>query len=447
MSSTVADLYEKAARIIGARVGTLGTVTVGASTTTAILKGLVNTNAGDNTAFAGDRLFFLASADGSRETSISAWVDLTGTATFTNLTAAPVAGATYILVSREDYSLYEFQLALEKALDYSGRLYRQVVPLTPNLDMVPLDMCDWLHGAGDIYAAWLSQSPIWLHNEDMALWQNGPSAAPDGYTLTDLGTGGTITRQSGGMRSAYKAHIEAGSGIVRLEQSVPGSLVAWASTRTQTAPLYYPVRPWGWVSTPDASSVRVYVYDGTTRHYTDYFTATSNGVPEMKETSLTPAATQTAYTWGLEVAAGAECDLHVAGEIQNTQTVTLTYSLSQQGSQAFRELRIPLNRRNLGGVPTVELPMWPGGWYQLIAYVRRPFAQLSSPTDYVDDQYVPALVAGLVRYLLEPVKPNQDRARLDPIMKRNASDWSRQRTNFLTIPVPVPDNQWNVTSA
>ena len=64
----------------------------------------------------------------------------------------------------------------------------------------------------------------------------------------------------------------------------------------------------------------------------------------------------------------------------------------------------------------------------------------------MDDQYFPALVAGLVRYLLEPVKAGQDRTRLDPIMKRNAADWSRQRNNFLTMPVEVPLNQWEVSS-
>jgi len=441
--ATVADLYERAARIIGARTGTI----LSGSATTAVLGGLVGTT-GDNSAYASQRIIFIdaanQAADGER--LITSWNDSTGTATFATRSDATPTGDRYIVVAREDFTLNEFQIALRKALDYSGRLYRQVVPLTPNLDLIPLDMCDWLHGAGDIYAAWLSQSPVWLHNEDMSLWQDGPDAAPDGYTLTDLGTGATIERQTGGMRSAYKAHIEAGSGIVRLEQSVPGSLVAWASTRTQTAPVRYPIRPWGWVSTPDADAVRLYVYDGITRHYTDYFTASTNGVPEMKETLVTPDASQTEYTWGIEVAAGAECDLHVAGEIQNTQTVTLTYSLAQQGSQAFREIEIPLNRRNLGGIPTVELPTWPGGWFQLIAYVRRPFALLSDPTDYVEEQYVHALVAGLVRYLLEPVKPGQDRARLDPIMKRNASDWSRQRNNFMTLPVPVPLNQWNVTA-
>ena len=412
-----------------------------------MLGGLIGST-GDNTAYAAWRIIFIdatdQAADGER--LVTSWADSTGTATFATRSDATPTGERYIIVPREDFTLNEFQLALQKALEYSGRLYRQVVPLTPNLKLYPLSMCDWLHGAGDIYAAWLSQSPVWLHNEDMSLWQNGPAAAPDGFTLTDLGTGATIERQTGGMRSAYKAHIEAGSGIVRLEQSVPGSLVAWASTRTQTAPVRYPIRPWGWVSTPDASAVRVYVYDGITRHYTDYFTATANGVPEMKETSVTPDASQTAYTWGIEVAAGAEADLHVAGEIQNTQTITLTYSLAQQGSQAFREMQIPLNRRNVGGLPTIELPSWPGGWYQLIAYVRRPFAPLSAPTEYVDDQYFPALVAGLVRYLLEPVKAGQDRTRLDPIMKRNAADWSRQRMGFFTLPVPVPMNQWEVSS-
>src|SRR3546814_13417722 len=73
-----------------------------------------------------------------------------------NQAAAPFEGERYILVKREDYTLAEFDRAYEKALSYSGRLYRQVVPLAPNLDLVPLDMCDWLHGAGAIYSAWLS---------------------------------------------------------------------------------------------------------------------------------------------------------------------------------------------------------------------------------------------------------------------------------------------------
>ncbi len=204
------------------------------------------------------------------------------------------------------------------------------------------------------------------------------------------------------------------------------------------------MRPFGWVSTPDASSVQVYVYDGTTRHYTDYITATANGVPEFVEAALNPDSSQTAYTWGIEIAAGKSADLHVAGEVALNQTVASTYSLKQQGSQAYQEVQIPLDERNIGGIPTLEIPTWPGAWYQLIAYVRRPFSAYATDDDTVDDQYVPALTAGLLRYLLEPVKPDQDRSRLDPIMKQQARDWTRFLTSLRDIPVPTPLVQWNV---
>lgn len=417
------------------------------SATTAVLGGLIGST-GDNTAYAGWRIIFPdAGVEADKERFVTAWVDATGTATFPTRADATPTGERYILVPAEDYTLNEYRLALEKTLYYSRRTYRQVIPLTPNLELYPLSMCGWLDGAGDIDAAWLSTSPVMLHNEDMALWQDGPNAAPDGYTLTDLGTGATIERQLGGMRSAYKAHIEAGSGIVRLTQPVPDTLVAWASGRTQTAPVRWPVRPWGWASTPDANAVRCFVFDGSTHHYTDYFDASTTGLPIFKETEYTPTITDTAYTWGIEIAAGAEADVHVAGEVQNTQTVTLTYSLKQQGSQAFNEVQVPLNRRNVGGLPMIELPSWPGAWYQLIAYVRRPFAAFTDDTYVVDDQYARGIVSGLVRWLLDANKPQQDRSRLDRIMAAEAKNWTRFMQDTTSLPVPTPLEQYEVRGA
>lgn len=445
---TAADLYLRAARVLKSRTGVIGTVTAVVGPPAyldIVLVGLVNTR-GDNTFLAGDVLYLPDQPAGSREALIISWTDLTGTVRIVAQSTVPVLGERYAVLNKEDYVLGEYQLALEKALAYTNRSYRQVVPLTPNLKLYPLVQCPWLLGAGDIDAAWLSLSPIWLHNEDMSLWQDGPFAAPDGYTLTDLGTGATIERRLGGMRSSYKAHIEAGNGIVRLEQSVPASLVAWVSGRTQTAAVRYPVRPFGWASTPDAAAVRVYVYDGATRHYTDYLEATTTGVPEFAETSLTPDEGQTAYTWGIEIAAGAEADLHVAGEVQNTQTVTLSYNVRNMGSQAFSEVQVRLNRRNVGGIPAVELPDWPGGWYQLIANVRRPFAPYGDDDDTIEEQYAHGLQAGLLRYLLEPRGPDEDRTRLDPIMKQAASDWSRFTNNYVSLPVPTPLNQYNVVA-
>lgn len=441
MTVTAAELYARAARIIGSRTGLI----TSGSATTAVLGGLIGTT-GDNTIYGGWRIIFPdAGVEADKERFVTSWADATGTATFPTRADATPTGERYILVPTDDYTLNEYRLALEKCLYYSRRTYRQVIPLTPNLELYPLSMCDWLDGAGDIDAAWLSTSPVMLHNEDFLLWQDGPDAAPDGYTLT--GVGATIARRTGGMRSAYKAHIEAGGVLCRLTQPVPDSLVAWASGRTQTAPVHWPVRPWAWASTPDANSVRAFVFDGTTYHYTDYFDSSTTGLPIFKETEYTPALTDTAYTWGIEIAANAEADVHVAGEVQNTQTVTLTYSLKQQGSQAFNEVQVPLNRRNVGGLPTIELPSWPGAWYQLIAYVRRPFAAFDDDTYVVEDQYARGIVSGLVRWLLDANKPNQNRARLDQVMQQQAKNWTRFMQDTTSLPVPTPLDQWTVVGA
>ncbi len=448
---TASELYARCSRVLRSRTGTLGAVTPAVVSMVnyldIVLKGVVNTK-GDPTFLAGDVLFLPDSAEDSKEALIISWTDATGTARILAPTATPVAGDDYVVWNREDYTLFEYRQALEKAQSYSRRSYRQVIPLTPNLQLYPLAQMDWLRGAGDINAAWLSTSPVMLHNEDFQLWQNGASAAPDGYTFTDSGTGGTITRLTGGMRSAYKVHLTASSGVVRLTQPVPASLVAWASGRTQTTPVRYPVRPWAWASTPDATAVRAFVFDGATYHYTDYFDASTTALPQFLETEYVPQDTDTAYTWGIELAAGKSCDVHVAGLVQNTQTVTLTYSLKQQGSQAFKETLIPLNKRNVGGLVEIELPNWPGAWYQLVVHALRDYPQRVSDDDLIDDQYAPALQAGLLRYLLEPIGPNDERSgRFDRILGEQAKIWTRFLTDQIDRPAPVPLEQYNVVGA
>ncbi len=59
-------------------------------------------------------------------------------------------------------------------------------------------------------------------------------------------------------------------------------------------------------------------------------------------------------------------------------------------------------------------------------------------TDELEEQYAKAITAGLVRWLLDANKPNQDRSRLDVVMKQQGKDWSTFSQNFVSRPVPVP---------
>src|SRR5262245_18941477 len=133
---TAADLYLRAARVLKSRTGVIGNVTPVTVNIVnyldIVLVGVVNTR-GDNTFLAGDVLYLPDSAAGSREALIISWTDLTGTVRIVAQTDTPTAGERYAVWNKEDYPLAEYQLALEKALGYTNRTYRQVVPLTPNL--------------------------------------------------------------------------------------------------------------------------------------------------------------------------------------------------------------------------------------------------------------------------------------------------------------------------
>lgn len=430
--------------MMGARIGTLGTVTVGVSTTTAVLNGLIGTT-GSSFAYAGYRLIFPASASGSQEAFITTWVDATGTATFANLTAAPTAGARYILVSPSDYTLNEIQLAWEDCLRQTPHTYRQVIPITPNERFQNLSALDWLRGTGDVDAVYWNISPIALHNEDFALWQNGASEVPDGWSQS--GSGATIARTSGGYRTAYKATTTAAGAASELTQSMPKTLVQWIARRTN--PVYVPIRAAAWVDTASSNAARVGIRvtsaGVTSTTWSDYVTGDSR--PHFIETSYTPTADDSDITLVLQNAAGTVASWSAGVLMQNTTIASNTYQIRDQGSSFYRE-DIPNYRlRNLGGVPTIEFNVWPNVPGQIIVYSRRPMPLLDATSDVVDDQYARALEWGLLAWLLRANKESQDRTRLDRIQADAMREWSRFCANFSSLPVGDPPTQAVVTGA
>ncbi len=450
MTVTRADVMTQAlGQRMGARYGTV----LSGSKSAAILSGLINTNANDDSAFQADRILFLtATAEEDKEKSIDIWTDQTGEARFQPRTNAVVAGDPYIIVSREDYSLFEIRQALDYAQSYARRTYRQVIPITPNLDLYPLTQMDWLQGAGSIDAVWISQSPTWLHNEAFDLWQNGAQSTPDGYTLE--GTGAVTVRVSGGLRSPYRAIVLAGPGApARLVQAIPQSLCQWLTRRV--APVFTPLRAAAWLQTTFAASTRVFIRytetssgsPVTTYVYSDYLTADGN--PYFLDVSLTPTATMNDFTWGVEALANGGFQVSSGLFLQSTATAQNLFALRDQGSQAYLEQELYNAVRNVGGVPTVELtyPTWTP--YQLIVYSRRPYPALTADSDIVEDQQVDILQWGLLNFLLRNVKVNQDRSRYDYILYGDKTPgnsgasgiWSRYLNNVTDLPVARPPQQ------
>lgn len=442
MTTYVTDLYQRAARIMGSRVGTVGTVTASGSNWTVVLNGLINTT-GDDTFYAGDRLIFIHSNHTTEQAFITTWADSTGLATVLKSTATPVTNDTYILVHREDYTLSEFQYAMGKALEQTPRTYRQVIPLTPLLTDYPLSQCDWLTGDGDIDAVSRSDSPLMLHNEDFGLWQNGTAAAPDGFTLE--GTNAAVARVTGGVRSAYAARLTVGSGgTARLTQKIPEPLSQWITRRT--FPVYIQMRGGMWgVST--AATVRTFIRyvesasgsPVTTYAYSSYMTGT--GAPEFPTLSLTPTATQDQYEWGVEITgAGNFVDVSWAGLAQSTLDFNSLFQIKDSGSQAiaYKEYPVHYRQANVGGLPTVKLMTYPATWGQLLVYSRRKFPAYSSDADAFDDQYARVLTAGLLVFLTEARKPDQSRERLDAIRIEQQRIWTRMANNVVDLPVVLP---------
>ncbi len=429
MSATRATLIQRGARRIGGRTGSIASGTA----TTAVLAGLINTT-GDDGTYKADRLMMLeAATEADKERLITAWTDLTGTATFATRADTTYTGETYILSKRVDYTLAEYRSALSKALTYTRRSYRYVLPLTPNLTLFPLLGMDWLEGAGDIDAVFLNTSPICLHNEDFALWQNGASLAPDGWTLA--GANATIARATTGFRSAYGATVTRVNADATLYQSIPPQLVQWLTRRQGVN--FIPIQAWAWGTSSTASIGRVGIYNGSTTTWSAYHTG--NSVPQCLTVSYTPTATDTdcRIVLSTDTTNGA-VTWHAGGLMQAT---ALPYSAKDQGSQAYSEHEIPFAPRNMGGIPAIELPYESPGYGQLVIYSRRPFVDMTLDTDTCEDEFARVLEAGMLRWLLDASKPDQDRGRLDRVMKEEAAIWTRFLQNATDRPVPRPLQQ------
>lgn len=440
--ATVADLIERGVRRMGGRTGE---ILSGSTTTQVILGGLVGIS-NDDTQFQNALLFMPDGAAGDQERFISSWDAETGTATVATLSGAPAAGDRYAVSLAGDYTLTEYVDALNKALRYSRRTYRYVLPTTPLLELNPLDELDWLEGSGSIDAVWWSDSPLMLHNEDFFLWQDGASAAPDGYTLA--GSGATVSRQPGGLRSAFQARLTRVGNDATLYQSIPQRLTQWLTRRS--FPIFTPMRAAGWVTCDTASVARIGIYDGLTTTWSGYHTG--SGVPEYLSTSLTPTATMTDFRWVAQVAnQDASADFSAAVLMQNTLDAVQAYQVRDQGSQAYVERPYTNAVRNVGAsVPTVDLRGWPGTYGQLIIYSRRPHPEVSSLDDVIEDQEARAFEAGMLVFALDNVKPGQDRTRLDYVLNgdpgRNNGErgrWTAFLQQAVDIPVAKPMN-WNL---
>ena len=433
MATSIKTIYERAARKMGSITGKVG----GPTSTNVVLKSLIGTT-GDNSQYAGDLLWFLDSDAGSRERIITQWVDGSGVAIFAPLSDLPVADSTFILSPRENYTLGEMDEAFYKACRDTWRTYRMVVPVTPNFRYQVLNNLSWLQGGGRVDAVFRSDSPLMLHNEDFSLWQDGPNESPDSYSLEG---DGTVERVTGGVRSLYAARLTASGGTVRLTQGIPASLNQWITRRT--FPVYIQMRSASWLSTTDANKVRVFIRytdNGVTNYvYTDY--ADALGRPVFPYVSMTPSASMDDFTWGVEVADGGSCDISFAGLMQNTLDFNSAYQIKDAGSQFYKEYQVNDVVRNVGGQPMIEYMNYPATWGQSIIYTRRQFPYYDPYTESVEDQYAEILEAGMLVYLLQAQKPNQDRSRLDRVLAEMTSIWNRRNSNQIDLPVPRPPTQ------
>jgi len=434
MTVSRATLIARAALRLGGHSGTLS-FTSGVSTR-AVLAGLVGTS-DDDSMYVGHHLFMLDAANESdRERTVTEWDASTGTAGWeVARTDTTSTSETYVLVP--DYSLDEFRQALNKALRESKRTYRYVMPVIPNIRRYRLDALTWLEGADDIDEVWVSDSPNMLHNEDFELWQNGSALAPDGWTLS--GSGATIARASTGVHSPYSAVVTRASADATLYQDLPPALVQHL-VRSSSAPL--PVISFGArVTSSTASIARVGVYNGSSTTWSSYHTG--GGVPEFLSSTYQTTATDTALRLVMSVDTSAgSASFHLACM---TQLETMPAQLQDRGSISYLEYEPNARVRNMGFVPTIDFEHILAG--QIIVYSRREFPQMTADTDVVEDQYATMLEHGLVRYLTDAMKPNQDRARLDRIRGESASLWSRALKKNISKPIPEPLYQVRVGGA
>jgi hypothetical protein len=436
MTVTVWEIYSRAARFIGGRTG----LVTSSTTTATILGGLVNTT-GDNTTFAADRLILPLNDAGSRETLITKWVDLTGSAEHVAI-ADPADASPYIVMPREMYTLQEMDDAFYKALRDTKRTYRQTIPITPYNRFQDLSVCTWLQGADDVDAVTMNVSPIMLHNEDFSLWQEGGSAAPDGWTLS--GTGASVSRVTGGLHGPYGVQVTAGETAAQLYQEVPAQLAQWITRRSYSVAT--PMRGAAWVKASASNAARVGIYDGSTTTYSDYITGDGTAkYPNMTlQVQTGESSPQTTFRLVLEVAAGETATYYSGVLMQNTTDAATFYQIKDQGSTFYAESEPYCVTRNIGGVPTIEFQNWPATYGQLFVYSRRPYPLLDSYTDVVEDQYAAILVAGLLVFLLQNEKPQQDRSLIERVLLEQGSIWTRRMKNTIDLPVAQPPVQHTI---
>ena len=111
MSSRL-TIIEKAALRIGAKVGALSSAT----STTLVLGDHVNTT-GDNNAYKNWLVWRMGAATtADDERLITAWVDLTGTATVASMADTTVTSENYVLVPPDGYTLADYRKALDEML-------------------------------------------------------------------------------------------------------------------------------------------------------------------------------------------------------------------------------------------------------------------------------------------------------------------------------------------
>lgn len=440
MVVTRTTLMIRAARKLGAYTGT---VTAGSTpANNAVLGGLKNVGNGDDSILDSRLLIFPdATAEADKERLIRRWEDADALAHFdVRSTDTDMATENFIVMPRDSYNLAELRDALNLALRETPRTYRYAIPLYNGQKDVKLTSLTWLKGDSDVDASWASDSPSLIHNADFGLWQDGDSAAPDGWTKS--GDNSTIARAANGIRSSYAATLTRVTNDASLYQSVPPAYVQYL-TRSTNAPLTA-LYAGAWVVCGTASRARIGISldGGTTWTYSSYATGTAS-LPEWLTVTVTPTASSTDIRLGLFVDTGdVAATFHYADMVAGSE---FPNTLRDHGRTHYSEYQVAHNSRNVGGFPEVEL--YHSGPRQLVTYSRRMFAEMDADSDEVDDQYARAIEAGMLAKLLQVRKPNQDRTRLDVIEAEERRIWTRLANNFNDLPVPAPPFQAVVRGA
>jgi hypothetical protein len=225
-----------------------------------------------------------------------------------------------------------------------------------------------------------------------------------------------------------------------LYQDMPLVLVQHL-VRSANAPL--PIVSFGaWVTSSTASIARVGVYNGSSTTWSSYHTG--NGVPQFLESTYQTAAADTALRFVCSVDTTNGAGSFHAAILDSRHDIS--QQLKDRGSKAYHEYPAKVVRRNVGGVPVVELGH-DHGYGQLIIHSRRAFPEMTADTDVVEDQYADMLVAGMLRWLTDAQKPSEDRTRLDRIRAEEGAKWARALKKNISKPVQPPVGQVRVGGA